>query len=112
MEAVQQDAVEVRETDELTPEYKKLQQVSDDLRNLLLYGAPGSAPGTETLRVWIPPSVRNVVTRAQETLDEVLEVMKDYFHMQARIDELETELDDRDARLTELEEQVHDLISK
>ena len=68
-----------------TPEEKKLEEA---LRLL------ASVPHTDDVKLLI---------------EQVLTVVGDYSHMHARVEELEDEIETRDERITELEEQLHAL---
>lgn len=51
-------------------------------------------------------SFRTTLLQAKANIEEVLKVVSDYSHMKARIEELEAEVDSKDCRISELEEQL------
>lgn len=54
-----------------------------------------------------PSSARHIkvhLARVKDILDPLLETVGDYHHMQARIEELEAEVDDRDEKIATLED--------
>lgn len=51
-----------------------------------------------------PLITRHAIDRVKDLVNPVLDVVSDYAHMRARIEELTSELDDRDSRIAELEE--------
>lgn len=55
-------------------------------------------------RVSVPPL--QATLDARQKVVAVLEVVSDYSHMKARVDELEDELDDRNIRIEELEDKL------
>lgn len=80
-----------------TPEEAKL----NEMRELLAELRTGVALARGT--------VADQILRLEFLLEEVLDVVSDYSHLHAQVEELEAEVDDRDEKIAALEERVVEL---